>query len=192
MRSWLRKAAGLLSSRPDPRQSTPDEWRPEDFTPAAETAAAPDPWADTTSHPPASSGPQPPPPAATTPRSVQPIEVRRDHGTATPVDPPPRIPEQPDLGASTETPSPSSPAAAEAPRRSAAAAPDPASEGLPGLGRGRLRHGHVASAGRRETARSGCRCGHPAGACRAGRIRRVPVQRRSAGLRPDAQPAARL
>lgn len=131
MKSWLRKVAGLLSSRPDPRKSTPDEWRPEDFTPVAETAAAPDPWADTTSHPPASSGPQPPSPAATTPRSVQPIEARCDHGTATPVDPPPRIPEQPDLGASTETLSPSSPAAAEAPRRSAAAAPDPASEGLP-------------------------------------------------------------
>jgi hypothetical protein len=131
MKSWLRKVAKVLLSRPDPRQSMPDVWRPEDFTPIAETAAAPDPWADTTSHPPESSGPQPPLPAYTTPRSVQPIEARRDYGPATPVDPTARILEQPDLGASTETLRPSSPAGAEVPRRFAAAAPDPASEGLP-------------------------------------------------------------
>jgi hypothetical protein len=131
MKSWLRKVAELLSSRPDPRQSMPDVWRPEDFTPITESATSPDPWADITSHPPGSSGQQPPPPAATTLRSVQQIEARRDYGPATPVDPPPRIPEQPDLGASTETLSPSSPPAAQVPCQSAAAAPVPASERLP-------------------------------------------------------------
>jgi hypothetical protein len=130
MKSWLRRVAGLLSSRPDPRQSTPDDWRPEDFTPVPETAAAPDPWAGDTPQPPMSSSPQPPPAAATTPHSVQPIQVRRDDDTAAPVEPVPRVPEQLDLGTSTELLPPSSSAAEEPPRRSAAAPPDPAWEGL--------------------------------------------------------------
>lgn len=131
MKSWLRKVAELLSSRPAPRQSMPDIWRPEDFTPIAETGAAPDPWADIASYAPGSGGQQPPPHHATAPRSAQPIKARRDYGPATPVDPPGRIPDQPDLGASTETLSPSSLPAAQARCQSAAEAPVPASEELP-------------------------------------------------------------
>lgn len=131
MKSWLRKVAGLFSSRPDPRQSTPEDWRPEDFTPVAETAAAPDPWAGDTPHPPAPRGPEPAPPAAAAPHSVQPIEARRDHATAAPADPLPRVPEQPELGSPVEPLPPSSPATEEPPRRSGAAPPDPPSQGRP-------------------------------------------------------------
>lgn len=109
----------------------PDMWRPEDFTPIAETGAAPDPWADIASYAPGSGGQQPPPHHATAPRSAQPIKARRDYGPATPVDPPGRILDQPDLGASTETLSPSSLPAAQARCQSAAEAPVPASEERP-------------------------------------------------------------
>ena len=44
VKSWLRKIAGVFSFRRDPGQSTLDDWRPGDFTPAAEPVAVPDPW----------------------------------------------------------------------------------------------------------------------------------------------------